>query len=108
MGLSHWAGRVATVPGLKLVFRGVLYEPAAVMIPSKRAHCGCVSDPAGERGGRVEGTVGARGPAEPPHRGLATSLKQHYNQLDPNERGAGLVTCCRLVVQRVLSWSRHQ
>jgi hypothetical protein len=28
MGLSRWAGRVATVPGLKLVFRSVLYETA--------------------------------------------------------------------------------
>lgn len=53
MVLSHWAGRVATVPGLKLVRRGLLYErahaiPPALMIPSERANCVCSPDPAGE------------------------------------------------------------
>ncbi|KAI3357357.1 hypothetical protein L3Q82_015790, partial [Scortum barcoo] len=52
MGLSHWAGRVATVPGLKLVHRGLMYErahaiPPALMIPSERANCVCTPDPAG-------------------------------------------------------------
>lgn len=53
MGLSHWAGRVATVPGLKLVRLGLLYERAhailpALMIPSERTNCVCTPDPAGE------------------------------------------------------------
>lgn len=53
MGLSHCVGRVATVPGLKLVHRGPMYErvhaiPPALMIPSERANCVCAPDPAGE------------------------------------------------------------
>lgn len=72
MGLSHWAGRVATVPGLKLVHRGLTHERAhailpALMIPSERADCVCSPDPAGERGGQVQGTVGALTCAEQPH-----------------------------------------
>lgn len=53
MGLSHWVGRVATVPGLKLVHRGLVHErahasPPALMIPSERANCVRTPDPAGE------------------------------------------------------------
>ncbi|CAG6021314.1 unnamed protein product [Menidia menidia] len=51
MGLSHWAGGAATVPGLKLVHRGLMYErthaiPPALMIPSERTNCVCIPDPA--------------------------------------------------------------
>lgn len=74
MGLSHWAGRVATVPGLKLVHRGLRYErahatPPALMIPSERTNCVCGPDPAAECSAQVERTVGALTCAEQPHSG---------------------------------------
>lgn len=74
MGLSHWEGRVATVPGLKLVHRGPASErahaiPPDLMIPCERANCVCTPDPAGERGGQGEATVGALTCAEQPHSG---------------------------------------
>lgn len=74
MGLSHWAGRVATVPGLKLVHRDLVYERAhailpTLMIPSVRANCVCTPDSAGERGEQEEGAVGVLTCAEQPHSG---------------------------------------
>lgn len=52
MGLSHWADGAATVPGLKLVHGGLMYERAhallpALTIPSERTDCVCSPDPAG-------------------------------------------------------------
>lgn len=52
MGLSRKAGRVATVPGLKLVHRSLLYEslntvPPALTIQSEWADCACTLCPAG-------------------------------------------------------------
>lgn len=116
MGLSCRDGGVATVPGLKLVYRSRLCErpdaiPPGLMILSEWGRlCLYLFGPAGERPsdkgkGRQGNTHVWSGPVV-----RAASQRPHYNQLGPNERE--LKTCnlwlAGVALRRNSNWPKRR